>query len=108
MSSRAATLAANERLDMKTIAIASLTAGALTAAALGLAGNATAFPGNGSAEDTINALKSEGYKIQLNGSTNNQPLSRCTVEGLHPILSNISPAEKPNTTVFVDIVCPDH
>ena len=108
MSSRAVTLAANERLDMKTIAIATVAAGALTAAALGLAGTAGAFPGNGSAEDTINGLKSEGYKIQLNGSTNNQPLSRCTVEGWHPILTNIAPADKPNTTVFVDIVCPDH
>jgi hypothetical protein len=44
----------------------------------------------------------------LNGSTNNQPLSRCTVQGLHPLLSTIPPAEKPNTIVFVDIECPSH
>jgi hypothetical protein len=96
---------------MKTIAIATLTAGALTAAALGLAGTATAFPGNGSAEDTINGLKSDGFAIELNGSTNSQPLSRCSVQGTHPLLStlaNLPLAEKQNTTVFVDISCPSH
>ncbi len=96
---------------MKTIAFATLAAGALTAAALGLAGTATAFPGNGSAEDTISGLKSDGFKVELNGSTNNQPLSRCSVQGLHPLLSNLADlplAEKQNTTVFVDISCPDH
>jgi hypothetical protein len=96
---------------MKTIAIAALAAGALSAAALGLAGAAAAFPGNGSAEDTISGLKSDGFRVELNGSTNNQPLSRCSVQGLHPLLSNLGnlPAEeKRNTTVFVDISCPDH
>jgi hypothetical protein len=93
---------------MKKIATTALAAGALSAAALGLAGTAAAFPGNGSAEDTINSLQSDGYRVQLNGSTNNQPLSRCTVQGMHPLLSNIPPAEKPNTIVFVDVVCPDH
>ena len=104
-------LAATERFDMKTIAIATLATGALTAAALGLAGTAAAFPGNGSAEDTISGLKSDGFKVELNGSTNNQPLSRCSVQGLHPLLSNLTDlplAEKQNTTVFVDISCPDH
>ncbi|OBB10661.1 hypothetical protein A5662_08320 [Mycobacteriaceae bacterium 1482268.1] len=96
---------------MLKIAITTLAAGALTAAALGLAGTAAAFPGNGSAEDTISGLKSEGFKVELNGSTNNQPLSRCSVEGLHPLtsrLANLSPAEKANTVVFVDISCPSH
>ena len=104
-------LAASERFDMKTIAIATLATGALTAAALGLAGPAAAFPGNGSAEDTISGLKSDGFKVELNGSTNNQPLSQCSVQGLHPLLSNLANlplAEKQNTTVFVDISCPDH
>ena len=93
---------------MKTIAIATFTAGALAGA---LAGTAAAFPGNGSAEDTVNSFKSDGFKVELNGSTNNQPLSRCTVKGTHPLLSNLanlSLAEKENTTVFVDISCPDH
>jgi hypothetical protein len=96
---------------MKTIAITILTTGALTSAAMGLAGTAAAFPGNGSAEDTINGLRSDGFAVELNGSTNNQPLSRCSVQGLHPLLStisNLSPADKQNTTVFVDISCPDH
>ena len=96
---------------MKTIAIMTLTAGALTAAALGLSSTATAFTGSGTAEDTINGLKSDGFAVELNGSTNNQPLSRCSVQGLHPLLStisNLSLADKQNTTVFVDISCPDH
>jgi hypothetical protein len=95
---------------MKTIAIA-VTAGALTAAAIGLAGTAAAFPGFGNAEDTINDLKSDGFKVGLNGSTNSQPLSRCSVLDLHPLLSNLADlplTEKQNTTVFVDLSCPDH
>ena len=112
MASRAThELAAIEGFDMNKLAITTLTAGALTAAALGLTGTAAAFPGNGSAEDTINGLKSDGFAVELNGSTNNQPLSRCTVQGLHPLLStisNLSLEDKQNTTVFVDISCPDH
>lgn len=110
MSSRAThELAAIERFDMKTIAITTLTAGALAAAAVGLAGTAAAFPGSGSADDVINGLKGEGHRIQINGSTNNQPLSRCTVAGTHPSLTpNATLAEKQNTTVFVDIDCPLH
>jgi hypothetical protein len=94
---------------MNKLAITTLTAGALTGAALGLAGTAAAFPGNGSAEDTINGLKSDGFAVELNG--NNQPLSRCSVQGLHPLLStisNLSLEDKQNTTVFVDISCSDH
>jgi hypothetical protein len=93
---------------MLKIASTAFGAGALTAAVLGLAGTAAAFPGNGSAEDTINGLESDGYRIELNGSTNNQPLSRCSVQGTHPLLSTIPASEKSNTTVFVDISCPDH
>ncbi|HEX3283161.1 MAG TPA: hypothetical protein VHT50_00560 [Mycobacterium sp.] len=96
---------------MNKIAIMTLTAGALAAVGLGLAGTAAAFPGSGSAEDVISGLKSDGFKVELNGSTNSQPLSRCTVQGLHPLLStisNLSLEDKQNTTVFVDISCPDH
>jgi hypothetical protein len=93
---------------MNKLAIAIIGASALSAAALGLAGTAAAFPGNGSAEDTVNSLQSDGFRIELNGSTNNQPLSRCTVQGTHPLLSTIPASEKSNTTVFVDISCPDH
>lgn len=93
------------------IAITGLTAGALTAATLGLAGTAAAFPGSGSAEDTVTGLKADGFQVALNGSTNNQPLSRCSVQGLHPLtsgLARLSPAEKQNTVVFIDLSCPDH
>ena len=95
---------------MKTIALATFAAGALTAA-LGLAGTAAAFPGDGSAEDTVSGLKADSFIVELNGSTNNQPLSRCSVLGMHPLLSNLaglSTAEKRNTVVLVDISCPSH
>lgn len=95
---------------MKTIALATFAAGALTAA-LGLAGTAAAFPGDGSAEDTVSGLKADSFTVELNGSTNNQPLSRCSVLGTHPLLSNLagmSAAEKQNTVVLVDISCPSH
>ena len=92
---------------MKTIAITTLTAGALAVAALGLAAAAIAFPNAGTAEDTAISLKSEGYKVQLNGSTNNSPLSRCIVGGIHPTLPDTATlADKQNTTVFLDISCP--
>jgi hypothetical protein len=92
---------------MKSIAISALTAGALAAAALGMSGIAAAFPNAGNVEDTVSSLKSEGYKVQLNGSTNNSPLSRCIVTGMHPTLPDTATsAEKQNTTVFVDISCP--
>ena len=92
---------------MKTIAITTLTAGALAVAALGSAGTAAAFPNAGTVEDTVASLKSEGYRVQLNGSTNNSPLSRCLVTGMHPTLpATATLAEKQNTTVFVDVSCP--
>jgi len=95
---------------MKTIALATFAAGALTAA-LGLAGTAAAFPGDGSAEDTVSGLKADSFIVELNGNTSNQPLSRCSVLGMHPLLSNLaglSTAEKRNTVVLVDISCPSH
>ncbi|RDH80096.1 hypothetical protein DVS77_03635 [Mycolicibacterium moriokaense] len=94
---------------MKTIALATLTAAALAVPALVMAGPAAAFPNAGTAEDTVTDLESEGYKVELNGSTNNVALSRCQVTGMHPTLPDSATlAEKQSTTVFVDIACPSH
>lgn len=53
------------------------------AAALGLAGTATAVPfGGSSAADTVATLPSQGFSVQINGTVN-VPLSRCTTTGVH-------------------------
>jgi hypothetical protein len=96
-----------------TPAIAIATAGALAAAALGLASTAAAVGGPGgygNAQDTINALQAQGFNVQLNGAAVN-PLSGCKVtgiEGLHNDNINsagalIDPTKF--TTVWVDITC---
>ena len=79
-------------------AITIVSAGAMTAAALGLAGTATAA---GGADATVNGLKAEGYSVQLNGSPTAN-LSACTI-------SNVKKdgAGGPSPTAYVDIVCPD-
>jgi hypothetical protein len=88
--------------------VTTVTAGALAAAALGLAGTAAAFPSGGSAADTVTSLEAEGYNVQLNGIAS-APLSRCSVTGIHPKLNDsASIAEKQNTTVFIDVSCPSH
>jgi hypothetical protein len=69
---------------MKKFGLATLVAGGLTAAALGLAGPAAAAPtGPGSAQDTIDALKADGYNVIVNrvGGT---PLEQATVVGVRP------------------------
>jgi hypothetical protein len=96
-----------------TPAIAIAAAGALAAAALGLASTAAAVGGPGgygNAQDTINALQAQGFDVQLNGAAVN-PLSGCKVtgiEGLHNDNVNsagalIDPTKL--TTVWVDITC---
>ncbi|UNB52760.1 hypothetical protein [Mycolicibacterium sp. YH-1] len=64
---------------MKNLGIATIVAGGLAAAVLGLAAPAVAAPsGPGSAQQTINQLQRQGYKVIVNhiGST---PLSLATV-----------------------------
>ncbi|MDT5117086.1 MAG: hypothetical protein QOE30_2825 [Mycobacterium sp.] len=96
-----------------TPAIVIATAGALAAAALGLASTAAAVGGSGgygNAQDTINALQAQGFNVQVNGAVVN-PLSGCKVtgiEGLHNDNVNsagalIDPTKF--TTVWVDITC---
>jgi hypothetical protein len=98
---------------MKT-AIITITLGALTAGAVGLAGAAAAFPSDGSAADTVSSLRDKGFDVQVNGSVNGQQLSRCTVTGVHGLSnSNVDASgavidRTKLTMAFVDVVCPSH
>jgi hypothetical protein len=69
---------------MKKIGLATIIAGGLTAATLGLAAPAVAAPtGPGNAQDTINDLKADGYNVIVNrvGGT---PLEQATVVAVRP------------------------
>jgi hypothetical protein len=85
--------------------------GILTAATLGSAAAAGAAPsGFGNAEDTINALRSQGFNVVTNGAAV-YPLSGCKVTGIEGLdSSNIDSAGRridPTMfdTVYVDISC---
>ena len=93
---------------MKNFLITSLTAAALGAAALGLAGTAAAFPNAGTAADVVDELKAEGYNVQVNGLVQ-VPLKLCTATDVHPRLDDaVTLQEKQHTQVFVDVSCPSH
>jgi hypothetical protein len=69
---------------MKKFRLATIVAGGLTAATLGLAAPAVAAPtGPGNAQDTINNLKADGYNVIVNrvGGT---PLEQATVVAVRP------------------------
>jgi hypothetical protein len=68
----------------KSATLASVLAGGLTAAVLGLAAPAGAAPtGPGNAQETINQLQADGYNVIVNrvGAT---PLERATVVAVRP------------------------
>ena len=81
---------------MRTILVTAVMTGGLAAAALGLAGNASA---DAPAAETIAGLQAEGYSVQLNGGVG-QPLSECTVNGVHGVSSSNA-----GGTVYVDMAC---
>jgi acyl-CoA synthetase (NDP forming) len=69
---------------MKKLGLATVAASGLVAAILGLATPAAAAPsGPGSAQDTINELKADGYNVIVNrvGGT---PLEQATVVAVRP------------------------
>jgi hypothetical protein len=69
---------------MKKFGFATILAGGLTAAVVGLAAPATAAPtGPGNAQDTISKLEADGYNVIVNhiGST---PLDQATVVAVRP------------------------
>jgi hypothetical protein len=91
---------------MRIFMISGAVAGVLAAAAIGVAGTASAFPNSGTAADTSASLEAEGYNVQINGIVTG-PLSGCLTTGVHPRLDDAAtPAEKANTTVFIDVSCP--
>ncbi|HYZ69317.1 MAG TPA: hypothetical protein VE666_16210 [Mycobacterium sp.] len=82
-----------------------------TVTTLGLASSATAAPsGFGNAQDTVNALQSQGFNVVLNGAAV-YPLSGCKVTGIEGLnSSNIDSAGRridstQFDTVYVDISC---
>jgi hypothetical protein len=83
---------------MRMIVFAVIGAGAMTAAALGLAGTAAAA---GGADAIINGLSAEGFSVQLNGSQTAN-LSACAVTD---IKKDGAPGSNP--TAYVDVSCPD-
>ena len=93
---------------MTKFAITVAGAGALAAAAVGLAAAAAAAPPGGSADDTINNLKSQGYLVQINGATT-APLADCWVTNVDGLSNNDSAAGQNPTqtpTAYVDVACP--
>jgi len=69
---------------MKKLGLATVAASGLAAAIVGLAAPAAAAPsGPGSAQDTINGLKADGYNVIVNrvGGT---PLDQATVVAVRP------------------------
>lgn len=93
--------------------ITAVTVGGLAAAVSASFGAANAD--SGSAADIVNMLQSQGYSVQFN-MPSEMALYRCTVTGLHGIpvmmMSNgalmaMMGAPNPNTTVYVDLSCPD-
>jgi hypothetical protein len=69
---------------MKKFGFATILAGGLTAAVVGLAAPATAAPtGPGNAQDTISKLEADGYNVIVNhiGST---PLDQASVVAVRP------------------------
>ena len=80
------------------------TATTFAAAAVGLAGTATAAPtGGGNAADAVKELQADGYNVNINGSVTDL-LSTCVTTGVHGVLST---AGSSFTTVEVDVSCPD-
>lgn len=97
---------------MNKIIVGSIVTGALTTAALGLAGTAAAAPGGGSnAQDTVNRLTAQGYSVQINnnGGWSDVPLSMCVVNGLHGLYPGVAQGQPlpagVSTTAFVDVHC---
>jgi hypothetical protein len=104
------------RVVIKSFAFATLAAGTLVAASLGLVAPAVAAPsGPGTAQDTVNSLQASGVNVVLN-KVGNAPLEQCTVTAVRPgqtyshTDSGVPGANHPvttvtNQTVYVDLRC---
>jgi hypothetical protein len=95
---------------MKKCTIVTATIATLAATTVGFAGGASAAPtGTLSAADTVESLQAEGYSVQTNGAAT-EPLSQCTVTGVHGLDKTDSAGRRLDptqfATVYVDISCP--
>lgn len=91
--------------------VAAAVLGAIAVTTVGSAAEAAAAPsGFGNAQDTVNALQSQGFNVVLNGASV-FPLSSCKVTGIEGLNStNIDASGRridPTRfdTVYVDISC---
>ncbi len=87
---------------MKKFAITVAGVAALAAVAFGPAG--TAGASGARADDTVNSLQPQGYRVQLNGSSSS-PLSSCTVTNVSGV-SELALTADSSPTAIVDIACP--
>ncbi len=75
------------------LTIATVAGGAFVAMALGLPAGAQAAPsGIGSAQDTVNELERNGFKVMLN-KMGTGPLDHCTVDSVRPGMTVIRPVQ---------------
>jgi hypothetical protein len=92
---------------MKRFAVAAFTAGGLTVAALGPVSQALAAPsGPGSAQNTLDTLKANGFHVVIN-RVGQASLDQCTVTGIRkagPVTVSADP-KVVRTTVYVDLRC---
>jgi hypothetical protein len=73
--------------------LATVAGGAIIAMAVGLPGGAQAAPsGIGSAQDTVNELEKNGFKVVLN-KMGEGPLDHCTVDSVRPGMTVIRPVQ---------------
>jgi hypothetical protein len=102
---------------MKKILFTSLAAGALTSAALGLAGTASAAPsGPSSVDETISQLQAQGFNV-LVSRVDSAAVDQCTLNAVRPgqtfsrTDSGVPGAQDDlvttvtNKTVYVDVIC---
>jgi hypothetical protein len=87
--------------------------GALMMGAVALAPAAAAVPMGGSAQDTVEWLRSEGYDVQLDGGPSQGSLSQCAATGVSGLRgSNIDDEDRridkaQLDTVYVTTSCND-
>ena len=79
--------------QMNRSTLATVAGGAIIALAVGLPAGAQAAPsGIGSAQDTVNELENNGFKVVLN-KMGEGPLDHCTVDSVRPGMTVIRPVQ---------------
>jgi hypothetical protein len=92
---------------MKRLTFAAFTASSIAVATLGPISSALAAPmGPGSAQNTLDTLKANGFHVVIN-RVGEAPLDHCTVAGIRragPVTVSADP-KVVRTTVYVDLRC---